>query len=201
MPIWRCGMDTGGGKFDSDVSMTESAYWWIRANGQGRGCRVYACKGSARPLAGKMALGKKLDRTPSGVPLPGSLQLIMIDTDDMKDTVYYRLGNAVNDDPQASYLHSATGADYARQILAEEKQIDEKGNQTWVQIRQDNHLLDCEVLAHAAADPEFMGGGVNIVAAAIHEYQAKKKKLVDRKKVVKPAKVRQYNRPKWLDRR
>lgn len=202
MPIWRCGMDTGGGKFFDDPSMTEAAYWWIRQNGQGRGCRVFATKGSARPLAGKIGLGKKLDKTPSGVPLPGSLQLMLIDTSDMKDTVHYRIGNALSGDPQAAYLHKQTGGDYARQILAEEKQIDEKGMQIWVQIRNDNHWLDCEVLAHSTADPEFIGGGVNIVAQAINDYQDERKKVVDRK-IRGPKKIRSqnYNRPNWLDRR
>jgi phage terminase large subunit GpA-like protein len=202
MPIWRCAMDTGGGKFDDDPSMTEAAYWWIRANGQGRGCRVYATKGSARPLAGKIGLGKKLDKTPSGVPLPGSLQLILIDTTDMKDTVHYRIGNALEGDPQPAFLHRETGVDYARQILAEEKVVDEKGMQVWVQIRPDNHLLDCEVLAHSAADPEFMGGGVNIVARAIDDYMEEKKQMVARK-AAQPTRAvkRVYRRPDWLDRR
>jgi phage terminase large subunit GpA-like protein len=201
MPIWRCGMDTGGGKFDDDPSMTEAAYWWIRQNGQGRGCRVFATKGSARPLSGKIGLGKKLDKTPSGVPLPGSLQLILIDTNDMKDTVYYRIGNAISGDPQPAYLHRDVKRDYARQLLAEEKIIDEKGQQVWVQIRSDNHLFDCEVLAHAAADPEFLGGGVNIVAQAIDDYQADRKMAVERKKRQRPVVApRSYNRPDWLDR-
>jgi len=202
MPIWRCGIDTGGGKFDDDPSMTEAAYWWIRENGQGRGCRVYACKGSARPLSGKIGLGKKLDKTPSGIALAGSLQLIMIDTNDMKDTVHYRLGNALTGDPQPSYLHTSVGNDYARQILAEEKQVNEKGDQVWVQIRRDNHLLDCEVLCQSAADPEFLGGGVNIVSSAIDDYQAEKQAQVHRKRNSnKPMKVkRPYVRPNWLDR-
>jgi phage terminase large subunit GpA-like protein len=79
MRIWRAAIDTGGGRFDDDASMTEQAYWWIRLNGVGRGARVWATKGSARPLAGKVTLGKNLDRTPSGKPLPGGLQLIMTD--------------------------------------------------------------------------------------------------------------------------
>jgi phage terminase large subunit GpA-like protein len=201
MPIWRCGVDTGGGQFDDDPSMTEAAYWWIRANGQGRGCRVYACKGSARPLAGKIGLGKKLDKTPSGVPLPGSLQLVLIDTSDMKDVIHYRIGNALTGDPQPAYLHRDTDRDYARQILAEEKQVDEKGMQVWVQIRPDNHFFDCEVLAHSAADPEFMGGGVNIVARAIDDYHKEKKRMVERKKIQTPKMMKRvYNRPDWLDR-
>jgi len=56
--IWRAGFDTGGGKKYEEMSMTEEAYWWIRQNGAGRGCRVYATKGSSRPLAGKVHAGK-----------------------------------------------------------------------------------------------------------------------------------------------
>lgn len=120
----------------------------------------------------------------------------------MKDTVHYRIGNALEGDPQPAFLHRETGVDYARQILAEEKVVDEKGMQVWVQIRPDNHLLDCEVLAHSAADPEFMGGGVNIVARAINDYIEEKRQIVARKKAQPTRGVKRvYRRPDWLDRR
>ena len=48
--------------------------------------------------------------------------------------------------------------DYARQITAEEKRRNKKGQVEWHQTRTDNHYLDCEVYCAAAADVEFMGG-------------------------------------------
>jgi hypothetical protein len=38
----RAGIDTGGGDRDEGMSMTEEAYAWLRRNGVGRGCRVWA---------------------------------------------------------------------------------------------------------------------------------------------------------------
>ena len=162
-PIWRAAIDTGGGKVQSDwdPSMTEQAYWWIRKN-MGRGCLIWGTKGSARELTGKVSTGKFLDRMPSGKPIEGGLQLVILDTDKLKDQYHYRLQQAIEGEDQAAYLHKDTEETYARHIMAEEKQLDDKGLQTWVQIRPDNHLFDCEVLNMAVSDPEWIGGGVNL---------------------------------------
>jgi len=159
--IWRAAIDTGGGKFE-DLSMTEKAYWWIRANGFGRGCNCWGTKGASRPIAGRVHIGKALDKTPSGKALPGGLQIILLNTDALKDAYHYRINQAHEDAVQAAYLHAGTGIDYAQQIMAEEKRINDKGLEEWVQIKADNHLLDAEIAAHACADPEWIGGGVNL---------------------------------------
>lgn len=171
MGIWRAALDTGGGGKYQNMSMTEEAYWWLRQNQMGRGCRVWGTKGSSRPLAGKVHMTKPLDKTPSGKPLPGGLQIVTLDTDKIKDMVYYRLDQAAEQAAYAAYLHNTTGKDYARQILAEEKQ-EKKGHVTWIQTRADNHLLDCEGLAHIVVDPEWPGGGLNLLR--VSSGQAKK---------------------------
>ncbi len=165
MRIWRAGLDTGGGKDkDSDVSRTEEAYFWLRKNGQGRGCRVWGTKGASSAIAGgRLRVGKPLDKTPSGKPLPGGLQLIFLDTDQLKDAFHYRLGQTITGGPQAAWLHSETGSDYARQITAEKKQKNSKGIEEWIRTSKDNHYLDCEVGCLALADPEWPGGGVNLL--------------------------------------
>lgn len=136
MKIWRAGLDTGGGKNkfggEYDVSMTERAYFRLRKNIVGRGCRVWGTKGSSNPLAGKVQLGKPLDRTPSGKPLPpipgiGGLQLVLFDTDKPKDAFHYRLQLAIENKPGAAYLHSSTDSQYVSHILAEEKRKKKKG--------------------------------------------------------------------------
>lgn len=172
--IWRAGMDTGGGGKHQDMSMTEEAYWWIRDNGIGRGCRIYATKGSSRPLASKVHAGKPLDKTPSGKPLPGGLQIISLDTDKVKDMVFYRLAQAVQKGAYASYLHKDTGQDYASQMTAEEKQRDKKGHETWTQIRKDNHFIDCECLAQIVVDPEWPGGGLQLIKSGVSAGKAVK---------------------------
>jgi len=157
--IWRAGIDTGGGQQGEDVSITEAAYFWIRQNGIGRGCRVWGTKGASTALAGKLHVGKALDKTPSGKAIPGGLQLILLDTAKLKDAFFYRLDKAIEGSPQAAYLHAETGLDYSRQISAEEKRRDRRGIEYWHQVRRDNHFLDAEVIAMAMADPEWPGGG------------------------------------------
>ncbi|MHC1745338.1 MAG: terminase gpA endonuclease subunit [Syntrophobacteraceae bacterium] len=143
--------------------MTEDTYNWLRRNGIGRGCRVWATKGSSTPLAGKIHLGKPLDKTPSGKPIPGGLQIVQLDTNKLKDAFHYRLKLALESMPRGAYLHSAVDHVYFRQILAEEKRVDRKGFEQWVRVRKENHLLDCEIGNLALADPEWPGGGVHLI--------------------------------------
>lgn len=162
--ILRACIDTGGGKKYQDMSMTEETYWWLRANGSGRGCRCWGTKGASRALEGKLQLGKPLDKTPSGKALEGGLRIISVDTNKVKDVYHYHLDNAIEGLPQGAYLHSGTGTDYASQILAEEKQITDKGIEEWINVHsRDNHLFDAECLTFIAADPEFPGGGINLL--------------------------------------
>jgi phage terminase large subunit GpA-like protein len=162
--IWRACLDTGGGKSGyEDFTLTEQAYFWLRKNAIGRGGRVWGTKGSARPLAGKLHIGKAFDKTPSGKPLPGGLQVIQLNAGALKDMYHYRLAQAREGGEQAAYLHADTGQDYARHILAEEKQVDKDGEAKWIQVGRDNHWLDCEALAMVCAEPEWPGGGVHLI--------------------------------------
>ena len=172
MRIVRAAMDTGGGEgqYQDGPSTTEMTYQWIRKNGQGRGCRVWGAKGASHPFAhgGFLQIGKPIDKTPSGKPLPGGLQIISVNTGAVKDMYHARLAAAIaGEGVEPAYLHAGTGTDYAAQIKAEEKRIPLRGNPEWVQVRRDNHLLDCECLAMAAADPGWPGGGVNLVSAPV----------------------------------
>jgi terminase, large subunit len=159
VPIWRALIDIGGGdRWDSEVSSTEEVYMWLRKNGRGRGCNVWGSKGSSKTLTGKLKVGSPLERTPSGKAIPGGLQIVSLDTQKLKDAFWYRVEQAKTGGTMAGYLHHETGEDYAKQIFAEEKQRDRHGQETWIRKHKDNHLFDCEVMAHAAADPEFFGG-------------------------------------------
>jgi phage terminase large subunit GpA-like protein len=111
-----------------------------------------------------MSLGSRLKRTVidkmpgTGRPIRGGIVLWHIDTAAFKDAIHYRM-QVKPGDLEGFHLHSETGEDYARQIVAEEKQRDNKtGEYSWVQVANDNHFLDCEVYAAAMADPEFRGG-------------------------------------------
>jgi hypothetical protein len=109
-----------------------------------------------------------IDKLPrSNAIIHGGLELRLIDSDAFKGLVHWRLergreldakGNTIGakEESQRFFLHADTGEDYARQILAEELRRDKKGKKRWVRTRKDNHFLDCECLAAAAADSSWM---------------------------------------------
>lgn len=202
--VWRAGFDTGGGKYQEDASSAEDVYFWIIRN-RGRGVSIWPTKGSSTPLATKISIGSPLERTPSGKSIPGGIQIIRLDTDKLKDLYHWRIEQAVEtmaagaSGSMAAYLHSGTGRDYARQIMAEKKERLKNGKEKYVQIYRDNHLLDCEVIAHALADPEWPGGGVHMVIPRIDAGQV----TVDPDATETPVARRLstgYQRPDWLNR-
>jgi hypothetical protein len=75
----------------------------------------------------------------------------------------------------AAYLHADTQTDYAKQIMSEVKKRDKKGRETWVREYRENHLLDCEVIAHSLADPEWPGGGVHLLSEPAAEVSPPRK--------------------------
>ena len=179
MRIWRAGIDTGGGQYEEEISSAEKVYLWLLENRVGRGSQVWGTKGASKSLASKISVGKSLQHTPSGRSIPGGLSIISLDTDKLKDTVHFRLEKAMAGTEEtaqmAAYLHADTKADYAKQIMAEVKKQDKKGKETWVQEYRENHLLDCEVIAHALADPEWPGGGVHLLSEPATEDPPPKK--------------------------
>lgn len=150
--IWRAGMDTGGGVTDDgNWTRTEEIYHWLRANGRGI---VFGTKGASRPQLRRIQ-PRVIDRMARGNrPIPGGIELRMLDTYQFKGLLHWRLGRKKGDS-QRFFLHAETGMDYARQILAEELRRDRRGRLEWKQIRRDNHLLDCEIIAAACADSEW----------------------------------------------
>jgi len=153
MAIWRAALDTGGGPdgTEGDWSKTEEAYEWIRKNGRGV---VHGIKGANRPQVKKVN-PRTIDKMARGNrPIPGGLVLYYLDVDQFKDQFHWRLSRAENE-TQHMTLNADTDIEYARQILAEQKQKDRKGKVSWVQVRRDNHLFDCEIYAAACADPEW----------------------------------------------
>jgi phage terminase large subunit GpA-like protein len=196
--IWRAAVDSGGGDTEDGLSMTEQVYFWVRGHNTGRTCRVWATKGASTEIAGAVAkYGETRDRTPSGKPLRGGLQLVLIDTAKMKETVFERLNSAVAGTGfQPAYLHSGTGQDYANQITAEEKRRDRRGRIEWVRVRKDNHLLDAECLCMALVDPTWPGGGLNLIRGPLN---ANTPESGAKKEQEKPRQTPRVN--PWLGRR
>jgi phage terminase large subunit GpA-like protein len=184
LSITRASLDIGGGRAAGAYqSRTEEAYYWLLENGTGRGCRVFGVRGNQREQATIALASKPLENTPSGKPLPGSFQIFRLDTGRLKDEVIWKLGEAAEEREKGAFLHSKVGKDYAKQILAEEKRINEKGLLEWVQIKRDNHFLDCEVYCMALAHPEWPTGGINIIKAPwITQKEKRKRAAVKQKK-------------------
>ena len=179
MRIWRAGLDTGGGQYKKEMSSTEEAYLWLQENsGFSQGCRVWGIKGSSRALPTKMKMGSVLNKTPSGKPLRMGMRLALLDTDQVKDMFYERMGKTATGESGAAWLHREVQMDYARQITAEEKRLSDKGVLTWEAVRHDNHYLDCECIASAVADWEWPGGGVNALPGPVNVVDPDIKKAV-----------------------
>ena len=167
--IFRACVDTGGSKKFADMTMTEEAYFWLLKNRGRGGVGLWGTKGSSTSLPGMLNLGNGIMSTPSGKKLPDVLRLLIIDTDKAKDQFHWRLKLAASDDtrslPGVAFLHSAVGEDYASMILAEEKQINDKGREEWVNVHErPNHLFDADLLSCVCAEMEFPGGGLRILA-------------------------------------
>lgn len=169
MRIFRALIDTGGGKKYDSMSMTEETYMWIIKNRGRNGVSIWGAKGSSTALTGMLSIGNEIMATPSGKKLAGALRIISVDTEKAKDQFHHRLQLAINpetrDLPGAAFLDADTGMEYVAQILAEQKQENEKGHEEWVNVHQrPNHLFDAEVLCGACAEMEFPGGGLRLIA-------------------------------------
>jgi phage terminase large subunit GpA-like protein len=151
-PVWRGGLDTGGGEgAEGDAGMTEQVYQWLRLFGQGR---IFGIKGSSRPLtAGKKMVESRIDKMPGGKPIPQGLRLWILDTDALKDAFWSRVETG------RVHLHAGTEELFAAHLSAEAKERDNRGRLKWVQQgSKPNHLLDTAIYATAMADPECWGG-------------------------------------------
>jgi len=155
LPIWRAGLDTGGGSREGHSStMTEEAYDWLRRNGRSK---CYGTKGMSHTSTFKIKV-TKIDRTPRGQHIPGGIVLLLIDTSAFKDAIHYRL-QVEPGTPGRFTFHSEVGEDFVSHILSEEKRVDFKtGRSEWVKVKAANHWLDATVLAFAVGDPELFGG-------------------------------------------
>lgn len=160
--IWRAAIDTGGGEAQGgDWSRTEEIYQFIRARGAGV---VHGVKGASRPqlkrvktsVIDKMARGNR--------PIPGGLELHMLDVDQFKRLLHWRMARSVGE-AQRAHLPRDVGGDYIEHITAEELRRDRRGNMYWHQVRRANHWLDCEVYAAACADGEWTPSLVHLARA------------------------------------
>lgn len=147
MPIWRAGLDTGGTKTDNDdVTRTEEAYHFVRMNS---GNRLFATKGSSRPMLTPVKWNV-LDKMPrSGAAIPGGLMLFSLDSNHFKNLHHARLQQ---DARQPIRLHAEADQSLADQLAAEHQVRDRDGTLRWERIHRDNHYLDCSCISFACAN-------------------------------------------------
>ncbi|MBU1229539.1 MAG: phage terminase large subunit family protein [Proteobacteria bacterium] len=146
LPVWRAGLDTGGGKTDEDLlTRTEEAYAFIRRQPPNR---VFATKGASRQMLTPVAWNV-LDKMPrSRAPIPGGLTLYSLDPNYFKSLVHARLQA---DARQPLRLHRDCEESLAQQLAAERQVRSRSGQVSWERVHRDNHYLDCACLNFAAA--------------------------------------------------
>lgn len=156
-PIWRAGVDTGGGKDGEDETQTARAYQLIRAATDGR--RLFGTKGQPTIASGAAVARRDVDKMPGkqGKVIPGGLTVWNINTDAIKSAISHALGLPPGTHGAMSINRDADNL-LIRHLMSEERQRDAKtGKWSWVQTGE-NHLLDCLVGAMAMADRECWGG-------------------------------------------
>lgn len=204
--IFRALVDTGGTKKYEDMTMTEETYFWLLKNRGRGGVALWGGKGSSTVLPGKLSLGNEILSTPSGKKLSGALRIVSVDTEKAKDQYHFRLALAANpetrDLPGAAFLHKDVGMDYVGQILAEQKQLDDKGREVWVNVHgRPNHLFDCEVNCGACVEMEFPGGGLRLLAGGqTNKQQPAAKPQPARAEDIRERSEGRFERPGWLNR-
>ncbi len=175
MPIVRAFWDSGGHR-------TDEIYEICRTEGRGI---IFPIKGmsvnSSIPIKESI-----LDKYPgTNKPILGGLKLISINTTYYKEAIHRKM--QVEEGLRGRWnVHKDIAEDYIMQMTAEEKRRVKKGNryeERWVQIRRDNHYLDCSVYAFAAADHV----GVRYLEPVIAEEKAETK-VAERVRKRKPRK-------------
>lgn len=93
---------------------------------------------------------KRIDVTPKGKAAKYGLDLVRLDSDFFKSWVHERV-RWPDDQPGGWHLPSDVTEAYCRQIVSEGRVKKPSGGYTWLQRSRDNHFLDCEAMAYAAA--------------------------------------------------
>lgn len=143
MPIDRVFCDSGYRPGDKESTPENQVYRW---------CSRHI--GAAFPTKGHDTLDRPqkandIDVTIGGRLRRGGLKLWHLNTDFMKSTIYARWEWSESEQGEWQ-LHRETDEDYCRQVTNEQVRTTSSGRRQWIRTG-DNHYLDCEVGALAAA--------------------------------------------------
>lgn len=86
-----------------------------------------------------------------GARVKKGVLLVNLDSDHYKSWVHSRL-EWPTEEPGSFHIPEDATDDYCQQLVAESRAVKPSGHVVWVQQRKDNHYLDCEYLARAAAE-------------------------------------------------
>jgi phage terminase large subunit GpA-like protein len=93
---------------------------------------------------------KKIEVTRKGEQKKFGQTLVRLNSDKWKSWVHERIRYPV-ESKGAFHLHEETLEDYFQQIVSEVRVLGVNGRPSWIQRSRENHYLDCEALAAAAA--------------------------------------------------
>lgn len=216
MSIWRAAMDTGGSETESIIwTRTEEIYDWLHRNGRGM---IFGTKGASRTQLTRVKVSRIETMPHSRLPIPGGLDLRILDTDALKKLLHWRFTIPAGE-KQGFWLDADTDLEYARQLLAERLVPHRNGRREWI-AKGPNHLLDCEVLAAACADRQWQPS-LTMLAPMIKEQLARAEARAIADRAIRTAAVKPtsesspghpatppapsqpmlaYERPDWLNR-
>jgi phage terminase large subunit GpA-like protein len=93
---------------------------------------------------------KRIDVTPKGRAARYGLDLVRLDSDFFKFWVHERV-RWPDDQPGGWHLPGDVTESYCRQLVSEGRVKKPSGGFMWIQRSRENHFLDCEAMAYAAA--------------------------------------------------
>ncbi len=137
-------VDSGFRPGKTDVIPEHKVYEFCRQHARGvRACKGYGARNT--PLS-----VKTLEVTPRGKTAKYGLELVRLDSDFFKSWIHQRI-RWPEDQPGGWHLSADATEDYCRQIVSEARARLASGGHKWVRRSKQNHYLDAEALAYAAA--------------------------------------------------
>lgn len=110
---------------------------------------VFPTKGSSVSLVKPLVMSK-IEVTQQGKSDTYGLDLVRLDTDHWKSFVHERLVWPP-DQPGAWHIHKDATEDYCKQLVSEARVRSPSGKPQWIELSRENHFLDAEAMAAAAA--------------------------------------------------
>ncbi len=142
-PVLMGLIDAGYKPNDDEPAPSSTVYQFCYKNK-----RIFAAKGHDSRTRSHSP--SQIDVTYNGQVIKGGLQLWHLDTDFFKSFIYSRL-EWPDDQAGGWHLPSDVEDEYCKQLVAEQRRVLASGKPKWEKVRKDNHFLDAEMMATAAA--------------------------------------------------